>query len=1364
MNLIARCLSALVLFAGLSLAEEPAYIVGVAEIDITPDYPVRLSGYGNRREEFEEVAQRIWAKALAIGGDAAGPAVLVTVDNCGTPASMREELLTRLARRTKLAPERFAICFSHTHCAPCLTGSLPNIFSSDIPPEHQQRIDRYSRELTDKIEQVVLAALADRKPARLAWAQGTVNFARNRRVAWGGPVDWALPALFVTAPDGKLRAVFANYACHATTLQYNKISGDWPGYAMEAIERDHPGGCGADQNPHPRGTVELARQHGEAFGAEVTRLLASTTPVRGALVCREKSIDLPFDALPTRDEWLALAQSKSANIAYHARRNLARLDRGEKLPTSVPYLVQTWSFGRDIAMVFLPGEVVVDFALRLKAECDASRLWVNAYANDATCYIPSRRVLAEGGYEGAGAMVYYDRPTKFAPGIEDRVIGAVHELLPKGFAAKTGGALSPADSWAAIKPKDGLVVSLVVAEPMVVSPVAIDWSADGRLWVAEMRDYPSGPDGKFTPGGAIKVLEDTDADGRYDKATEFLAGLPFPTGVTAWGRGVLICAAPDIILAEDTNGDGRADSVKKLFSGFLTDNYQARVNSLSLGLDNWIHGANGLLGGSITSFAGGPPVDIRGRDFRMNPATGAFEPASGVSQQGRARDDWGNWFGCSNGRLAFHFPLREHYGRRNPHVPAPPSQAQIPAAADPNVLHPISIPPERFNNPESLNHTTSACGLGIYRDDLIPGLAGDIFTCEPVHNLVHRLKLTPRSATFDARRAPDEQTSEFLASTDNWFRPVQVRTGPDGALWVVDMYRAVIEHPRWIPGDKLATLDVRAGARMGRIYRIHPANAKLRPIRDLTKLATPELVAALDTPNGTTRDLAHAELLRRPDAAAELSGSGALAASADAKRRGVASTLPAVRVQALCVLDGLRAITPELLAAALADTHPAVRRHAIRLSEPNLAPCLPLVDDPDFTVRHQLALSLGEWDDPRAAAALAAIAKSAPDDEWMRAAVLSSAARQSIAILTALGPGPDELIGGLVATAAAKAEDIGTLIRFIAPAPGAGIEPWQIVGLARLQDTFDRRKGDSAAVGPLASVYEAAHRFANDAKTDPATRLAAIRLYGRGLNDQQRDLPLLASFIAPTADAAVQKAALDTLSRSRSPLAPGIMLAAWPQHGPAMRVAIINALLSRDEGAIALLDAIGKATVVPADVPTASRERLAKHANKAIRERAAKLLPSARPGDRAAVVAKYQPVANLTGDAAKGATVFKNICATCHAYLGQGSEIGPNIGTYRTKSVQDFLVAILDPNAVVEPRYSTYTAELKDGRALVGVISSESATTLVLSQPGGVRETILRSDIAALRASPLSLMPEGLDHAIPPQDMADLIAYLKGGG
>ncbi len=415
--------------------------VGVARINITPGYPIRLTGYAVRKSEFEGVTQQLWAKGLAFGSDEQGPALLITVDNCGVPAKVREDVVQRLRQKKGIKPDHVAICSTHTHSAPWLRGYLPNLFVEPIPPDQQARVDRYTRELTDALETVALDALKDRRLAKLSRGLGRAGFAANRRTK-GGPADHDLPVLFVNDPDGSLRAIFASYACHCTTLggDFNQVCGDWAGYAQEYLERDHPGavallalGCGGDANPSPRTGLDLAKRHGQEICTAVDRVLASTlSPVEGKLVCRAKQIQLPLDTLPTRAEWEARARETNY-LGSHARLNLARLDRGEKLPTRVPYLAQTWTFGKELAMIFLPGEVVVDYSLRLKREFDASRLWINAYANDVPCYIASERVLKEGNYEGSGAMPYYDKPARLAPGVENLIVGAVHDLVPKVF-------------------------------------------------------------------------------------------------------------------------------------------------------------------------------------------------------------------------------------------------------------------------------------------------------------------------------------------------------------------------------------------------------------------------------------------------------------------------------------------------------------------------------------------------------------------------------------------------------------------------------------------------------------------------------------------------------------------------------------------------------------------------------------------------------------------------------------------------------------------------------------------------------------------------------------------------------------------
>src|SRR5262249_29459053 len=286
---------------------------------------------------------------------------------------------------------------------------------------------------------------------------------------------------------------------------------------------------------------------------------------------------------------------------------------------------------------------------------------------------------------------------------------------------------------------------------------------------------------------------------------------------------------------------------RMVFSGSGRGNSRARVNSLEYGLDGWLYGSCGMYGGKIACYplkgpAGGKParvVELGDRDFRIKPDEGLLEPATGRTQQGRARDDWGNWFGCDNSTLCRHYPLADHYLRRNPHVAPPTTGVLVPEGPDPNRLYPLSKDLQLFKLSGPPGRTTAACGLGIYRDDLLgKEFTGNAFVCEPVNLIVHRMVLSPRGSTFVGKRGRGEEESEFLASTDNWFRPVQVRTGPDGGLWVVDMYRFVIEHPRWIPPEDLAKLDVRAGSNLGRIYRVRPKERAVRPISRLPNLSS----------------------------------------------------------------------------------------------------------------------------------------------------------------------------------------------------------------------------------------------------------------------------------------------------------------------------------------------------------------------------------------------------------------------------------------------------------------------------------------------------------------------------------------------
>jgi putative membrane-bound dehydrogenase-like protein len=934
----------------------------------------------------------------------------------------------------------------------------------------------------------------------------------------------------------------------------------------------------------------------------------------------------------------------------------------------------------------------------------------------------------------------------------------------------------------AIRTRPGFRVELVASEPLVKSPIAFAWGPDGKLWVVEMGDYPLGLDNKGKPGGRIKYLEDTDGDGRYDKATVFLDGLSFPTSVLPWRKGVLVTCAPEIFYAEDTRGTGKADLRLPLYTGFAEGNPQHRVNTLAWGLDNWLYCANGDSGGLVKSAKTGKGLNLRGRDFRIRPDDGAIDAQAGQTQYVRSRDDWGNWFGNNNSNPLYHYALADHYLRRNPHLAPPDGKVQVSVTPGASPVFPVSRTLPRFNDFNTANHFTSACSAIIYRDELFgPAFAGNSFVSEPVHDLIHREVVTPRGFTFTSRRAPDEQQSEFFASSDNWCRPTSIQTGPDGALWVADMYRAVIEHPEWIPLDWQKRIDLRAGADKGRIYRVYPVGKKLRAIPRLDRLDTAGLVAALDSPNGWQRDTAQQMLLWRNDRAA-VPLLDKLAAEC---RR------PLGRLHALCTLDGLHGLTPAVLRKALADAHPGVRRHAVRLCESQLAKApelgaalLKLVGDDDAQVRMQLAYTLGEWADPRAGDALGRLALRDAGDRFLVAAVMSSVNRNNLdRVMLAVLKGaekapPAALVERLLrmANALGDTKALTTLLSAVGTSEDGKYAAWQYAALAGLLDALDERgtpltklqagAGEEvrAALKKVAGLFDAARSAVANEKAAGADKLLAVRLLGRGLDRQREDMTALANLLAPQVPDDLQAAAVAALGRLRAPQVPELLLRGWKGQSPAQRRQVLDVLFGRPEWLSAVLDAVEKRQVLAAEIDAARRQRLLGHRSADVRRRAAKLFADAVNPDRQKVIDAYQSVLTLTGDARRGAELFTKNCASCHQLAGVGHAVGPDLASLGDKSPQAMLIAVLDPNRAVEARYVGYTATTRGGVVFTGVLTEETGTSITLAGQDGQKKTILRRDLEELTSSGKSAMPEGLEQQVKPQEMADLFAHVRSVG
>jgi putative membrane-bound dehydrogenase-like protein len=945
--------------------------------------------------------------------------------------------------------------------------------------------------------------------------------------------------------------------------------------------------------------------------------------------------------------------------------------------------------------------------------------------------------------------------------------------------------MSPEQSLRAIRVPKGLRVELMAAEPLVASPVAIDFGPNGQLWVAEMLDYPAGLKGDYKAGGRVRLLLDTDGDGKYDKSTIFLDQVHFPNGITAWKKGVLVAAAPDILYAEDTDGDGKADVRKVVFTGFDSRNWQARVNSLSYGLDNWVHGANGLLGGTIRC-PDNPDLVVRLglRDFRMDPDTHRFElETAGGAQQGRVRDDWGNYFSNQNSELLLHSPLPDRYVSRNPYV-APPNPIVFVPKEDPNHLYPASRTLRRFNSPESTNRVTSACSPVIYRDDLLdPEYQGNAFMCEPVHNLVTRRILKPVGATFAGFRAPTEQHSEFYASTDNWSRPVDLKNGPDGALWVVDMYRMVIEHPKWITPDRLARINVRAGDTLGRIYRIVPDGKPARPIPRLADKSTRDLVAALDSPGGWQRDLVQFMLVQRHDPAAV----------PGLKRLVTESRRPQARLQALCALDGLGVLTPAILLESLGDSHPGVRRNAIRLCEPFLKDdarlgreIARLGGDSDAQVRLQAACTLGEWDDPLAGEAIGRIAFANQQEPYIFAAAMSSITKKNLGRVTStvmkFNPGstpPTQLYRNLMTMAIAYRNDdvFCDFIAWTARQGQGSSAAWELSAVTAVLDGLDRQKttisalikrlGDRgrATTAQLERLTVYARGAAADAHAPLETRLAAIQILGRGVSPQDdADITALGALLSPQSPAELQEEVVSALARLKRPDVADVLLSRWRSVGPAVRSGILDALISRDEWTATLLDHIEKKDIRAGEIDVGRSQRLSSLKNGELAARARKLLASTVDSNRAKVIEQYRAALARHGDPAHGRLLFEKTCTVCHRLNGVGHVVGPDLVALTDKSPQALLVAILDPNRAVEQKYTVYAAQTTEGRQYTGILAAETGSSVTLLQQESKQTTLLRSELEELTSTGKSLMPEGIEKDLKPNDISDIMSYVASTG
>ncbi len=984
-------------------------------------------------------------------------------------------------------------------------------------------------------------------------------------------------------------------------------------------------------------------------------------------------------------------------------------------------------------------------------------------------------------------------------------------LLLSGCENKHTSKPGPEDALATFELEPGFKIELVAAEPLISDPVDMEIDEYGRLFVVEMHGYPLDKSGT----GVIKLISDTNGDGRMDKSVVFAKGLVLPNSIMRWKKGLLVTDAPNVLYFEDTNGDGQADVRDTVLTGFALSNPQHNLNSPLLGIDNWIYLAHeGAVATQTYEKEFGDPghdiyfptqpkaprlsVNADGRSVRFRPDHHELELSSSNTQFGHTFDAWGHRFLVHNADHVIEEVIAQTYLKRNPDLLISDASQSLSDHGDAAEVFPITQNPQHQILTD-VGVITSACGITAYTGGAFKPPYDDhiTFVAEPVSNLVHVDILKDDGASFKASRVLEHK--EFLASRDYKFRPVNMYIGPDGALYVVDYYRQIIEHPEWMSDDVVKSGELYNDSDKGRIYRISSTDAKPAEwTKGLTlgDASIDQLIEKLASPNSWWRLNAQRLLIDKNNKEA-----------VPGLIQMTKNTSPMGRLHGLWTLEGMQELKPEIIQEALKDRMAGIRENAIKLAElhlsrsPDLAKLLlSMHSDSDAKVRFQLLCTLGFINTPESDQIRNQILFKDIRDPWVRVAALA-ATSQPLPLLKEVlekyqqdAPAYASLLEQLTRMIGVRGDpkEIRGLIQKATDLKTGNQVAWPAAILEGLSDAMNSRKSKTTGFEseqnlliktffehPSSQVRRASLRLlkvmgieneliakaaitkavsiADDVHQTEGIRAEAIDFIS--LRNPSPYSSFLMKLFVPTKELSIQLAALRTLSAIPDTTICHYIVAQWPVLTPEIRDAGVSTFLVNDSRITLLLNALASGKIQPANIAWPRQVRLMAQRNEPLRARARAIFTKNNDQE---VNKSYQQALKLTGNAVEGKAVFQKNCAICHQIRGaMGVPLGPDLGTIHNWSTDAIMSNILAPNQSISSGFDLWSVELKTGETIQGIIATETPVAITLRNAGSVEKTISRSDIKSLKALNMSAMTNGLDKQINQQEMADLLAFLK---